>query len=104
MKKLIIIFSAISLLVFIRPVLGLGANITTTNSTVSIEQVDVTEEESIIDEALDGIKKFYSYTGFANSSSGNIIMIIIGIVFIYLGIKYDYEPLLLIPIGTGVIL
>lgn len=104
MKKLIIIFSAISLLVFIRPVLGLGTNATTTNSAVSTEQVDVVEEGSIINKALDGIKSFYSYTGFANSTSGNVIMIFIGIVFIYLGIKYDYEPLLLIPIGTGVIL
>ncbi|WP_206675995.1 sodium ion-translocating decarboxylase subunit beta [Winogradskyella litoriviva] len=104
MKKLIIIFSAISLLVFIRPVLGLGANTTSSNSTVIAEQVDITEGDSIIDEAVEGIKSFYSYTGFANTSSGNIIMIFIGIVFIYLGIKYDYEPLLLIPIGTGVIL
>jgi oxaloacetate decarboxylase beta subunit len=31
-------------------------------------------------------------------------MIIIGIIFIYLAIKFDYEPLLLIPIGAGVIL
>ena len=31
-------------------------------------------------------------------------MILIGIIFIYLGIKYDYEPLLLIPIGAGVII
>ena len=82
MKKLIIIFSAISLLVFIRPVLGLGANMNGTNSSVSTTQVEITEGESIIDEAIDGIKKFYSYTGFANSSSGNVIMIFIGIVFI----------------------
>jgi len=31
-------------------------------------------------------------------------MILIGIIFIYLAIKFDYEPLLLIPIGTGVII
>ena len=105
MKKLIIVFSVLSLLIFIRPVLGLNTNMNSaTNSTVSTTQVDDSEEGSIINEAFDGIKSFYSYTGFANATSGNIIMIIIGIVFIYLGIKYDYEPLLLIPIGTGVIL
>ena len=31
-------------------------------------------------------------------------MIIVGLVFIFLAIKYDYEPLLLIPIGTGILL
>ena len=103
MKKLIIIFSALSLLIFMRPVLGLGTDINSATSTsVATTQVDNFEEESIIDEALDGIKTFYSYTGFANSSSGNVIMIIIGIVFIYLGIKFDYEPLLLIPIGAEI--
>ena len=32
------------------------------------------------------------------------MMIIVGLVFIFLAIKYDYEPLLLIPIGTGIII
>ncbi|PLX86346.1 MAG: glutaconyl-CoA decarboxylase subunit beta [Desulfuromonas sp.] len=36
-------------------------------------------------------------------TAGNLIMIIIGIVFITLAIRKDYEPLLLIPIGFGVI-
>lgn len=36
-------------------------------------------------------------------TSGNLLMIIIGIVFITLAIRKDYEPLLLIPIGFGVI-
>ncbi|PLW97376.1 MAG: glutaconyl-CoA decarboxylase subunit beta [Marinilabiliales bacterium] len=53
---------------------------------------------------MDGINKFISYTGFRNATPGNIIMILVGLVFIFLAIKYDYEPLLLIPIGTGVII
>lgn len=105
MKKLIIIFSAISLLIFIRPVFGLGTNTSSTEqASITTTQVDDLQEDNVFEGAFNGIKTFYSYTGFANSSSGNIIMIIIGIVFIYLGIKFDYEPLLLIPIGTGVIL
>mgnify|MGYP000252373729 CR=1 FL=1 len=43
-------------------------------------------------------------TGFANLSWLNIIMLIIGGVFIYLGIARKYEPLLLVPIGFGAIL
>ncbi len=51
-----------------------------------------------------GLQKFWSYTGFRNASAGNFIMIIIGLVFIFLAIRFEYEPLLLIPIGTGIIL
>lgn len=53
---------------------------------------------------LHGLEKFYSYTGFRNATPGHLIMIVIGLVFIFLAIKFDYEPLLLIPIGTGVII
>lgn len=42
-------------------------------------------------------------TGFGQVEPGNIIMIIIGLVMIYLAIKKDYEPLLLVPIGFGII-
>lgn len=106
MKKVLLIFGVLSLLIFIRPALGLATETISKSavSTVSADQIDQPQQESVYEGAFKGIAKFYSYTGFANSTSGNIIMIIIGIVFIYLGIKYDYEPLLLIPIGTGVIL
>jgi len=107
MKKLFIIFSVLSLLVFIRPVLGLNANSNTQNTlstTTNVEQIEESSSGSFANEAFDGIKQFYSYTGFANATSGNLIMILIGIIFIYLGIKFDYEPLLLIPIGAGVII
>jgi len=106
MKKVILIFAVLSLIIFIRPVLGLNSNSSSVENIpeeTSI-QADVTEEESSFTGAFEGIKTFYSYTGFANATSGNLIMIFIGIIFIYLGIKYDYEPLLLIPIGTGVII
>lgn len=54
--------------------------------------------------AISGFRKFLTYTGFANATPGHIIMICIGLVFIYLAIRYDYEPLLLVPIGTGIII
>ncbi|MCD6588982.1 MAG: sodium ion-translocating decarboxylase subunit beta [Candidatus Fermentibacteraceae bacterium] len=49
---------------------------------------------------------FVSYlqnSGFGQIQPGNAVMIIMGIVMIYLAIKKDYEPLLLIPIGFGII-
>lgn len=51
-----------------------------------------------------GLKKFWEYTGFRNATSGHLGMIAIGLLFIFLAIKYDYEPLLLIPIGTGILI
>ena len=55
-------------------------------------------------EVLNGLSRFYSFTGIRNAKSGNIIMILVGIFFIFLAIKYVYEPLLLIPIGAGIII
>lgn len=43
-------------------------------------------------------------TGFANISYKNIIMLLVGCVFLYLGIVKDYEPLLLVPIGFGILI
>ena len=51
-----------------------------------------------------GVQKFMNNTGFYNITFKNIMMIAIGLFFIFLAIKYDYEPLLLIPIGTGIII
>lgn len=51
-----------------------------------------------------GLKQFWAYTGFRNATSGNLIMIIVGLIFIFLAIRYEYEPLLLVPIGTGILI
>ena len=52
----------------------------------------------------DNLRTFWSYTGFFNAEIGHIIMIVIGLVFIYLAISKEYEPLLLIPIGFGILI
>lgn len=46
---------------------------------------------------------FLQNTGFAAMTWGNFMMIVIGIIFITLAITKDYEPLLLVPIGFGVV-
>src|SRR5574344_196827 len=53
---------------------------------------------------MEGLRQFLSYTGFANAELGHLIMICIGALFIALAIIKEYEPLLLIPIGFGIIL
>jgi oxaloacetate decarboxylase beta subunit len=56
----------------------------------------------------DTIVDFLGTTGIVNFFTGNgwmnLIMILIGCVFLYLAIKKDYEPYLLIPIAVGMIL
>ena len=41
---------------------------------------------------------------FANGGWLNLIMIVVGGIFIWLAIRKDFEPLLLVPIGLGIIL
>jgi oxaloacetate decarboxylase beta subunit len=52
---------------------------------------------------LDNLQQFMMYTGFANATLGHIIMIVIGLIYITLAIKKDWEPMLLIPIGFGIV-
>ena len=52
----------------------------------------------------EGLLQFFSYSGFGNCTWGHIIMILIGLFFITLGIVKEFEPMLLVPIGFGIIL
>ncbi len=52
----------------------------------------------------DNLQAFWNYTGFANAERGHIIMLLVGLFFIYLAVKKEYEPLLLIPIGFGILI
>ena len=63
---------------------------------------DVTEM-STKDRLKEGLGNFWLLTGFRNCKIGNIIMILVGILFIFLAIRFEFEPMLLIPIGTGII-
>ncbi|MDE6106949.1 MAG: sodium ion-translocating decarboxylase subunit beta, partial [Bacteroidales bacterium] len=48
--------------------------------------------------------QFLDYTAFANVTWGHLIMICVGLLFIYLAIAKEFEPMLLIPIGFGMII
>ena len=43
-------------------------------------------------------------TAFLNLTWGNYVMMIVAFVFLYLAIKHDFEPLLLVPIAFGMLL
>ena len=61
------------------------------------------KEMSTKDRLQEGLRNFWILTGFRNCKLGNIIMILVGILFIFLAIRFEFEPMLLIPIGTGII-
>ncbi len=61
------------------------------------------KEMSTKDRLSEGLHNFWLLTGFRNCKIGNIIMILVGILFIFLAIRFEFEPMLLIPIGTGII-
>ena len=50
-----------------------------------------------------GFNKFLSFSAFAHFDYRYLIMIVISLVFIYLAIAKEYEPLLLLPIGFGML-
>ncbi len=52
----------------------------------------------------ENLSQFMTYTGFANCSISHIIMILIGLLFIYLAVTKDWEPMLLVPIGFGIVI
>ena len=47
--------------------------------------------------------QFLTNTGYYLADYRNVIMIVVGCVFIYLGTAKQYEPLLLVPIGFGIL-
>lgn len=49
------------------------------------------------------LASFLTTTGIAQMTWGNVIMILVGLLFIGLAIIKDYEPLLLLPIGFGAV-
>lgn len=53
---------------------------------------------------LDILKGFWASTGFAAMTTGNLIMLTIALVLLYLAIKKGFEPLLLLPIAFGMLL
>lgn len=57
-----------------------------------------------MDTVIESLQQFLQYTGFANMTWQHFVMICIGIAFITIAIKKDWEPLLLVPIGFGIII
>jgi oxaloacetate decarboxylase beta subunit len=57
-----------------------------------------------MDHIISSLQQFWQFTGFANFAWQNLAMIAIGITFITVAILKEWEPLLLVPIGFGMII
>ena len=49
-------------------------------------------------------QRFWEYTGFANATPEHFVMLAVGLLFIWLAITKDFEPMLLVPIGFGMLI
>ncbi|WP_106153015.1 sodium ion-translocating decarboxylase subunit beta [Marinilabilia salmonicolor] len=94
MRKFVTIFTVLGLLFMVSVLTGGDAS-----------AQDVIQGGTDSGSALSrGMSTFWQYTGFSNITIGNIVMLLVGLFFIFLAIQFNYEPLLLVPIGTGIIL
>jgi oxaloacetate decarboxylase beta subunit len=52
---------------------------------------------------VEQLNTFFDHTAFANFTGGHVVMLLVGLLFIFLAIKREYQPLILIPVGFGII-
>ncbi|MCH5173176.1 MAG: sodium ion-translocating decarboxylase subunit beta [Bacteroidales bacterium] len=57
-----------------------------------------------MEQIFDSLSQFWQFTGFANCTWQHLVMIAIGIIFVTLGIVKEWEPMLLVPIGFGIVI
>ncbi len=50
------------------------------------------------------LAEFWHLTGFYNATWEHLVMLAVGLFFIWLAIKKDFEPMLLVPIGFGMLI
>ena len=62
------------------------------------------EEQSFLSFMGNNLADFWEYTGFAQATGQHLIMILVGLFFLFLAIKKNFEPLLLVPIGFGILI
>jgi carboxybiotin decarboxylase len=107
MKKLITVFGIIAILAVLSSLMGTTfADAKVFSSGNETEQTTVAQPKTERQQsrAMESVREFLSYSGFVNMTVGHLAMIAVGLFFIFLAIRYEYEPLLLIPIGTGIII
>lgn len=103
MKKFITVMLVLTLLAIMHSCLN-GAGRSAEKNAAGVVVNNVHQADPATKSAANALGRFFSFTGFANMTPGHLVMLLVGLVFIFLGIRYEYEPLLLIPIGTGILI
>ena len=62
------------------------------------------EEQSFLSFMGNNLADFWEYTGFAQATGQHLILSLVGLFFLWLAIKKNFEPLLLVPIGFGILI
>lgn len=117
MRKILTIFTVLAILSLLRLVLFPDNHFKSVRAedTIHVDSDTALVSNEIVEELEEvahdvavlsrkGLSRFFEYSGFSNVTGGHLVMMLVGLLFIFLAIKYDYEPLLLIPIGTGIII
>ncbi len=60
--------------------------------------------ETFSDFLTGNLTEFWHLTGFYNATWQHFVMLAVGLFFIYLAIKKNFEPMLLVPIGFGILI
>ena len=98
MKRIITVAAIIVVLTLLRALVIPGESLSNTPDTidadVQTEQIEsISDEGQLEDESSEGweivkggLKQFYKYTGVRNATFGHIIMLVVGLFFIFLAI------------------
>lgn len=61
-------------------------------------------EQTLTEFMMQNLETFWNLTGFANATWEHFVMLAVGAFFLWLAIKKDFEPMLLVPIGFGIMI
>ena len=53
---------------------------------------------------VENLTQFWHLTGFYNATWEHLVMLLVGLFFIWLAITKNFEPMLLVPIGFGILI
>ena len=61
-------------------------------------------EQSLSEFMAGNLRNFWEMTGFYNATWEHFVMLAVGMFFLWLAIKKNFEPMLLVPIGFGILI
>ena len=86
-KKLITIIAAILIIVVVSSAFGLSDSVSQITQNKSEVSQTISPVISSDNNDFQGLEKFMEYSGFANVTLGHIVMIFVGLFFIFLAIR-----------------